>query len=104
MTVEHVPAFATYRLLTDTLRRLQESEGNGLALRFFEMRLMDQCGFRPELGELRGLRRAFEGRGEPACATERRDGLPRLRCGAAGLASVVGQRAEGVAFVATRAV
>src|SRR3989337_263405 len=45
---ERVPAFATYRLLLETLRRL-EGEDIDLALRYFEMRLMDQSGFRPEL-------------------------------------------------------
>jgi len=39
----------TYRLLVETLRRLAEAEELDQTLRFFEMRLLDQCGFRPEL-------------------------------------------------------
>jgi len=49
MTAERVPGFATYRLLADTLERLQEGGRGEMALRFLEMRLLDQSGFRPEL-------------------------------------------------------
>ena len=55
---QRVPELATYRLLLETLRRLERVEKLGpsavseqdLALRYFEMRLMEQSGFRPELG------------------------------------------------------
>ena len=54
---ERMPDFATYRLLLETLRRLERVEkiapstGSGLdmALRYFEMHILDQSGFRPEL-------------------------------------------------------
>jgi DNA repair protein RecO (recombination protein O) len=46
---ERVPGYVTYRLLLDTLRRLEESEEADLVLRFMEMRLLDQCGFRPQV-------------------------------------------------------
>jgi DNA repair protein RecO (recombination protein O) len=46
---EHAPSFPTYRLLLDTLRRLAESESPDTVLRFAEMKLLDQSGFRPEL-------------------------------------------------------
>jgi len=49
MTAEGAPGFGTYRLLLDTLRRLHGTENADLAVRSFEMRLMDQSGFRPEL-------------------------------------------------------
>jgi DNA repair protein RecO (recombination protein O) len=49
MTAEGAPAFGTYRLFLDTLRRVDGSEEADVALRSFEMRLMDQSGFRPEL-------------------------------------------------------
>ena len=49
MVPERVQGFPTYRLLTETLRRLVEAEDQDQVLRFFEMRLVDQCGFRPEL-------------------------------------------------------
>ena len=58
LTPERVPGFTTYRLLLETLRRLERTEdidpstGSGLdlVLRYFEMRLMEDSGFRPELG------------------------------------------------------
>jgi DNA repair protein RecO (recombination protein O) len=46
---ERTHNFPTYRLLVDTLRRLSDAEDLDQVLRFFEMRLIDQCGFRPEL-------------------------------------------------------
>jgi DNA repair protein RecO (recombination protein O) len=46
---EHVPGYVTYRLLLDTLRRLEESDSQDTVLRFAEMRLLDQTGFRPQL-------------------------------------------------------
>ncbi len=49
MTAEHVHNFPTYRLLLDTLRRLDTGVDCDLALRFFEMKLLDQAGFRPEI-------------------------------------------------------
>lgn len=49
MTAEHVQAYPTYRLLLESLRRLETSADQDTVLRFFEMRLLDQCGFRPEI-------------------------------------------------------
>lgn len=57
--MENVP---TYRLLLDTLRRLQggadadpsTSSGQDLALRHYEMKLLERSGFRPELGRCLG--------------------------------------------------
>lgn len=49
ITPEHVHAFPTYRLLFDTLHRLDKPGDGDQALRFFEMRLLDQSGYRPEL-------------------------------------------------------
>ena len=51
---ERVEAYATYQLLLETLRRLdtpETSEESKLdaGLRYFEMRLLDQAGFRPQL-------------------------------------------------------
>jgi DNA repair protein RecO (recombination protein O) len=46
---ERTHSFPTYRLLVDTLRGLSGAEDLDQVLRFFEMRLIDQCGFRPEL-------------------------------------------------------
>lgn len=49
MTAEHVHSFPVYRLLLETLWRLDKPGDGDQALRFFEMRLLDQSGFRPEL-------------------------------------------------------
>lgn len=49
ITPERSPGIATYRLLLETLRHLRETIDLDLALRYFEMRLLDQSGFRPEL-------------------------------------------------------
>jgi DNA repair protein RecO (recombination protein O) len=48
-SAEHVPGHGTYRLLLDTLRRLDKGGAVDGSLRYFEMRLLDQSGFRPEL-------------------------------------------------------
>ncbi len=49
MLPDRLPGYVTYRLLLDTLRRLEKDENADSVLRFFEMRLMDQSGFRPQL-------------------------------------------------------
>lgn len=66
ITPEHVHSFPTYRLLLDTLQRLEAGSGQGsfpasdCALRFFEMRLLDQSGYRPELDRCVGCTRELE--------------------------------------------
>jgi len=40
---------ALYRLLADTLERLSSSDAPDLALRYYEVRLLDLVGFRPQL-------------------------------------------------------
>lgn len=49
MTVERMPGYPIYRLLLDTLRRLQQPADPDLVLRHLEMRLLDQTGFRPQV-------------------------------------------------------
>jgi DNA repair protein RecO (recombination protein O) len=46
---EHSANYPTYRLLLDTLRRLGEAENPDIVLRFAEIKLLEQSGFRPEL-------------------------------------------------------
>ncbi|MCY3920545.1 MAG: DNA repair protein RecO, partial [Chloroflexi bacterium] len=41
---------ALYRLLLDTLGRLESGPAPALALRWFELRLLDDQGYRPQLG------------------------------------------------------
>lgn len=48
-TEERSENFALYRLLLDTLRRLAEDNDLSLALRFFEVGLLNELGYRPEL-------------------------------------------------------
>lgn len=50
-TEERAENFALYRLLLDTLRRLAERDDLDLILRFFEMALLAQLGYQPEIGE-----------------------------------------------------
>ena len=40
---------STYRLLTDTLARLASNDDPWLVIRYYEMRLLDLLGFRPQL-------------------------------------------------------
>jgi DNA repair protein RecO (recombination protein O) len=60
ISAEHVHNFPTFRLLLDTLRRLDEGADGDIALRYFEMRLLDQAGFRPELERCVGCVQPFE--------------------------------------------
>src|SRR6266545_942018 len=57
---ERTHSFPTYRLLLETLRRLAGTDDLGQTLRFFEMRLVDQCGFRPELEACSGCAAQIE--------------------------------------------
>jgi len=60
MTAEHVQSLPTYRLLLDTLARLESGPDSDTALRFFEMRLLDQSGFRPEVERCVGCGNALQ--------------------------------------------
>ncbi|GAG36957.1 unnamed protein product, partial [marine sediment metagenome] len=55
--VENVP---TYRLLLDTLRRLQGTTYADFTLRHYEMKLLERSGFRPELGRCLGCQQALQ--------------------------------------------
>jgi DNA repair protein RecO (recombination protein O) len=57
---ERTHSFPTYRLLVETLRRIAEAEDVDLTTRFFELRLLNQCGFRPELDTCSGCGSALE--------------------------------------------
>jgi DNA repair protein RecO (recombination protein O) len=49
LTYEEGENRALYRLLVDTLKRLSEGEEASLVVRFYEVRLQDLLGFRPQL-------------------------------------------------------
>ncbi len=48
-TEERSENFALYRLLLDTLRRLAQDNDLDLVLRFFELAVLNELGYRPEL-------------------------------------------------------
>jgi len=50
-TEERAENFAVYRLLLDTLRRLSQRDDLDIVLRYFEMSLLVQLGYQPELHE-----------------------------------------------------
>jgi DNA repair protein RecO (recombination protein O) len=50
-TETHEPNFELYRLLLDTLRRLETRDDYEIAVRFYEMAMLDAMGYRPELEE-----------------------------------------------------
>lgn len=60
MLAEHVPNYPTYRLLLDTLQRLAAGDDPVLLLRSFEMKLLDESGFRPELERCVGCGKMLE--------------------------------------------
>ena len=49
LSIEEDPAPAVFRLLVNTLKRINEGGEAFVVLRFFELRLLDQAGFRPDL-------------------------------------------------------
>lgn len=60
ITAEHVHSFPIFRLMLETLTRLERGNDSDLALRYYEMRLLDQSGFRPELDRCVGCTRELE--------------------------------------------
>ena len=50
-TEERSENFALYRLLLETLRRLSQRDDLDTILRFFEIAVLEQLGYRPELGQ-----------------------------------------------------
>jgi DNA repair protein RecO (recombination protein O) len=50
-TPDRQESYPIFRLLLETLQRLATSDRLDIALRFFEMRLLDCLGYRPQLDE-----------------------------------------------------
>ena len=77
---------STFRLLTETLSRLASKSDPWLVIRYYEMRLLDQMGFRPQLFECANCRCEIKAEdqffsfraGGVICPTCGR-GLPNLR-------------------------
>ncbi|MEX2247565.1 MAG: DNA repair protein RecO [Dehalococcoidia bacterium] len=59
-TEPHHEHFGVYRLLLDTLRRLATRDDLDVAVRFFEMALLNVLGYRPELEECVRCRQRLE--------------------------------------------
>ena len=57
LSVEEEPSSAVFCLLVNTLNRINEGEDAFNVLRFFELRLLDQAGFRPDLTDCVGCGR-----------------------------------------------
>lgn len=53
-SIEEEPDPAVFRLLVNTLNRIDEDKDAYNALRFFELRLLDRAGFRPDLTDCVG--------------------------------------------------
>jgi DNA repair protein RecO (recombination protein O) len=51
---------AIFRLLTETLARLASKSDPWLVIRYYEIRLLDQLGFRPQLFECANCRREIK--------------------------------------------
>jgi len=66
MTPEHVQSYPVYRLFVETLRRLESADSPDTALRYFEMRLLDQSGFRPEMRHCVGCAQPLQPEQNPA--------------------------------------
>jgi DNA repair protein RecO (recombination protein O) len=69
----------TFRLLTETLSRLASKSDPWLVIRFYEIRLLDQLGFRPQLFECANCGREIEA--EEQFFSFRAGGVICPRCG-----------------------
>lgn len=48
-TAEHIEDYPLFQLLLDTMHRLCQSRDNELVLRYFELHLLNEAGYRPQL-------------------------------------------------------
>lgn len=68
-----------FRLLADTLKRLADHEDTWLVVRYYEMRLLDHLGFRPQLFECANCEREIQP--EDQFFSYKAGGVICLRCG-----------------------
>jgi DNA repair protein RecO (recombination protein O) len=59
-TAEHQEHFSLFTLILETLQRLCGEDDQDLALRYFELRLLQEAGYRPQLRECVACHRALE--------------------------------------------
>jgi DNA repair protein RecO (recombination protein O) len=86
-TVEEGASSRLYELLVDTLDRLDEGDEAAVALRYFELRMLDLVGYRPELFRCVGCKNEIRPRDQffslalggvlcPTCGPGKRDAFP----------------------------
>lgn len=61
-TVDRVPSSPLFELLETALRHLDAGHAPSLVCRWFDLHILDRCGFRPELGVCVSCRRPLEER------------------------------------------
>lgn len=59
-TAEHQENFPLFQFVLDTLDRLAQAENKDLALRYFELHLLESAGYRPQLRECVACHKALE--------------------------------------------
>jgi len=59
-TAEHIENYPLFQLLLETLHQLCQAGNNELALRYFELHLLNQVGYRPQLQQCVSCRRTLE--------------------------------------------
>mgnify|MGYP001039593983 CR=1 FL=1 len=59
-TADHIENYPLFQLLLDTMHRLCESGDNELVLRYFELQLLNQVGYRPQLQQCVSCRSRLE--------------------------------------------
>jgi DNA repair protein RecO (recombination protein O) len=86
-TAAHVPNLALFQLSLETLQRLAEANNSDLTLRYFELHLFEQTGYRPQLQECVSCRAELKPEVNifcsssggilcPNCKFEHQDGFP----------------------------
>ena len=59
-TAEHIENYPLFQLLLETLHQLCQAGNNELALRYFELHLLNQVGYRPQLQQCVSCRQPLE--------------------------------------------
>ncbi len=59
-TADRIECYPLYQLLLSSLRWLSESRQSEVAFRYFELHLLDDVGYRPQLGQCLGCKGALE--------------------------------------------
>ncbi len=59
-TAEHIENYPLFQLLLETLHQLCQAGNNELALRYFELHLLNQVGYRPQLQQCVSCHRPLE--------------------------------------------